>query len=231
MTSSMLKHDARTIIFANVPTIIFISVLYIIIAAIISNISIRLPASDNVFFLLRTGRIDFEQFISSIRIGGLVLAFLLSIMLPTVAIGYNYYCLKLIRKQEGDYKDLLTGFGMFTKVVLLSLVITVLTFLWALLFFFPGLVAHYKYRQAYFILLDDPSKGVMQCINESKGLMYGRKLDLFLIDLSFIGWHFLNTFVLSFVIPFFPIVSVWLTPYYGLTQAGYYDYILKQIAT
>ena len=125
--------------------------------------------------------------------------------------------------------DLLFGLGMFTKVISLSVVITVIVMFWSLLFIFPGIVAYYKYRQAYYILLDDPTKTIMHCMNESKQLMHGKKIDLFLLDVSFFSWYILNTLVLSFVIPVFPIISIWLTPYYGLTQATYYNNLLKEV--
>ena len=69
----------------------------------------------------------------------------------------------------------------------------------------------------------------MHCLYESKQLMHGKKIDLFLVDVSFFGWHILNLVFLSYIIPVFPIISVWLTPYYGLTQAIYYDSLLKEV--
>ena len=44
--------------------------------------------------------------------------------------------------------------------------------------------------------------------------MNGHKWELFVLDLSFIGWGLLT------VIPF---VSVYVTPYMEVTCAGYYD--------
>ena len=230
MTPSELKHNSRDLIIKHAPKIILVGFIYILIITLISELQIRLPAPISIYQQLRTGMITVEQFSASIRTSGLVLAFILGIMLPTISIGYKSYCIKIIRNQEGDYSDLLTGFGLFVKVILISLVTTVLIAFWSLLFIFPGIIAYYKYRQAYYILLDDPTKGVFHCINESKQLMYGKKIELFLIDISFAGWYLLNVLVLSFVIPVFPVVSIWLTPYYGLSQAAYYDYIVKEVA-
>jgi len=230
MTPSELKFNSRELIFNNMPKIILVGLVYIVISTLISELQIRLPAPINIYQQLRTGMITVEQFSSSIRTSGLFLSFVLGIMLPTLSIGYKNYCLKTIRKQEGDYSDLLAGFGIFIKVILISLVTTVLIAFWSLLFIFPGIIAYYKYRQAYYILLDDPSKGVFHCINESKMLMSGKKIELFLIDISFASWYLLNVLILSFVIPVFPIVSIWLTPYYGLSQAAYYDFIIKEVA-
>jgi len=230
MTSVELKMNSRQLIRANMPKLILVGLVYIVVTAFISELQFRLPAPVGIYQQLRLGQITIEQFYNSFRTYGLLLSLMLGLMLPAVSIGYKNYCLKIVRKQDGDYKDLLFGLGMFTKVISLSVVITVIVMFWSLLFFIPGIIAYYKYRQAYYILLDDPSKGIIHCIYESRHIMNGKKIELFLVDLSFLSWYILNTLVLSFVIPVFPIVSIWLTPYYGLTQATYYNNLLKEIA-
>jgi uncharacterized membrane protein len=229
MISATLKSDARKLIKSNAPKILFISTIYLVIITLISELLFRLPVPTENYIRFFTFEITLEQLSDSVRTYGLLLAFLLALFSPVISIGYDNYCLKTVRHIETDYKDLLAGFGMFFKAITLSIVISFFIALWSLLFFFPGIVAFYKYRQAYYILLDDSSKSVMQCINESKHLMYGKKVDLFLIDVSFFGWYVLNILVLSFLIPFFPVVSIWLTPYYGITHAAYYVNILKEV--
>jgi uncharacterized membrane protein len=229
MTPSFYKANSRELIRSNVPKLIFIGLIYIIITSILGELQFRLPAPVGIYGQLRTGLITVEQFTGSIRPYGLFLSLILGISLPVISIGYQCYCLKIVRNQKGEYTDLMTGFSIFTKVIGISIITTIIIFLWSLLLFFPGLIAYYKFRQAYFILLDDPSKGIMQCINESKQLMHGKKVDLFLLDISFIGWYLLDVLVLTFVIPVFSIVSIWLTPYYGLTQAAYYNNLIKEV--
>ena len=101
-----------------------------------------------------------------------------------------------------------------------------------MLFVIPGIIASYRYRLAYYILIDDPGKGALQCINESKLMMHGKKLDLLTIDISFIGWYILDLAVV-FIIPSpiaLPIVSIWLSPYLGLTRAAFYEDQITKIA-
>ena len=88
--------------------------------------------------------------------------------------------------------------------------------LWSLLFIVPGIIAMYRYRMAYYILLDDPDKGPLQCIRESKELMRGHKKELFFLDLSFIGWEFLITISAG-------ILGIWILPYIYTTYAMYYN--------
>ena len=230
-TSGILKAEARSLIRDNLRKMIFIVLVYVIATTILYELQYRLPAPLSIYNDLRTGNITIEQFYDAIRTYGILLSLLLSLMTPAVTIGFKNYCLKIVRKQEGNFRDLLIGFNMLFKVIGISVVTYLFITLWSLLFIFPGIIAFYRYRLAYFILLDDPTKKIMQCINESKHLMHGKKIELFLIDISFFIWYVLNILVLAFVIPIFPVVSILLEPYFGLTQASYYNYIIKEATT
>ena len=71
---------------------------------------------------------------------------------------------------------------------------------------------------ARYLLIDHPEYSVIQCIKESKRMMAGRKWDLFLLDLSFLGWAMLTVFpVIGWL------VQIWTTPYFATTYALYYE--------
>ncbi|MGX4600515.1 DUF975 family protein [Faecalimicrobium sp. JNUCC 81] len=53
------------------------------------------------------------------------------------------------------------------------------------------------FSQVYFILAQDPSIGVIECLQRSSEMMKGHKLDLFILELSFIGWLILCIFTLG----------------------------------
>ena len=236
MTGRELKANARAFMKENAPKLFFISILFIIIVSVMAELQFRLPetlaAYQRIIERLSAGEVpDAGLFLTNFRPGGVVLAFLLFLLRPVVDFGYLSYCLKITRGEKGEYKDILNGFQFFGKVLLLSIVMTILITLWSFLFLFPGIAAYYRYRQAYYILLDSPDKEIMQCIRESKQLMMGNKLDLFLIDLSFIGWYVLDIIVILVIpLPFsLPLVSIWLTPYMGLTLAKYYDTLINRL--
>ena len=81
---------------------------------------------------------------------------------------------------------------------------------------FPGIIAYYRYSQAFYILAENPEKGIMDCINESKAMMYGHKMDKFVLDLSFILWYLLAGVTCG-------IAGIYVTPYVGITNAGFYN--------
>ena len=237
MTGYELKSGARILIRENAPKIFVFSLIFIVLTAVMGELQLRLLGVADAYERYLDLLIDGEQlpigaFIAYFRPSGGPFAVLLWLLSSILDVGVMSHCLKITRAEENDYKDLLDGFLFFGKVILLRIMTVVLIALWSLLFFFPGIAAAYRYRQAYYILLDDPKKSALTCIRESKRLMRKRKLDLFLIDLSFIGWFLLNGLVSSALpIPFsLPIVAIFLTPYHGLTCAAFYNRIVGEIA-
>ena len=237
MSEPRFKPDARKLIMENAPKILFVSILYVAISTIISELQYRLPGTSEAYihFLERlyAGEIpNLNIFFVSLRHAGLALAVVLWLLGSVISTGFMSYCLKTNRKLGSDYKDIFDGFMFFGKIVLITIVSALFVLLWSMLLFFPGIVASYRYRLAFYILLDNPEKGVMQCINESKRMMHKNKLNLFLLELSFIGWFALNFIVVVFLpVPFaIPIISIWISPYLGLCRAAFYDVLVKQIA-
>lgn len=130
--------------------------------------------------------------------------------------GISYFILKLFRKQEAKPTDVFYGFDFFVKALLLYIVTTIFVILWTLLFIIPGIVAAYRYRMAFFVLLDNPNLSTMEVINESKRLMSGNKGKLFFLDLSFIGWAILSCFT-------FGIGFIALLPYVYTATVVFYE--------
>ena len=58
-----------------------------------------------------------------------------------------------------------------------------------------GLQASYRYAMAGYVLADQPQTGVLACIRRSGEIMRTRKLELFGLQLSYIGWSLLLTLV------------------------------------
>ena len=62
--------------------------------------------------------------------------------------------------------------------------------------------------------------GVMEAISMSKAQTAGYKGDLFLLDLTFIGWNLLCSLTLG-------ILSIWIAPYIIQTNIGYFQEIKR----
>ena len=70
-------------------------------------------------------------------------------------------------------------------------------------------------------LCENPEMGVMEALNMSKAQTYGFKAQLFLLDLSFLGWEILCGLTLG-------ILNIWISPYIAQTNIGFFQEI-KQI--
>jgi len=108
-----------------------------------------------------------------------------------VTLGISAYFLQVFRQKEGGIEYLLGAFNYMWKSLVLLILVTVRIMLWTFLFVIPGIIAAFRYSQAFFIMADNPQKTPRQCIEESKYLMDGNKGKLFLLELSFIGWAIL----------------------------------------
>ena len=118
------------------------------------------------------------------------------------SVGLASFMISFVRLREIHPTYVFNGFEYYMRCLALSLVKTGLIFLWTLLLIIPGIIASILYSQAEYILADDPSKGVMQCIAESKWMMDGNKASYFVFGLSYIGWIALSAiplFLVSFL--------------------------------
>jgi uncharacterized membrane protein len=59
------------------------------------------------------------------------------------------------------------------------------------------------YSQAFFLLIDDPGRGVRDALRQSRNMMFGNKKKLLFLNLSFIGWYLLLYFAMILLIAFF----------------------------
>ncbi len=150
------------------------------------------------------------------------LSALLLLMDVMLQVGLTIFCIKTARGEGAAIGNLFDGFGSFLRVMGLELLIYVFTLLWSMLLLVPGLIAAYSYRQALYLLLDNPEMGVLECIRESKRMMRGHKWELLCWDLSFLGWQMLNAVLIL------PILDIWILPYAGISYVKYYDALRSQ---
>ena len=140
-----------------------------------------------------------------------------------LSFGATKVFLKLAR--SGDAIKIEDTFGGFTSDlggnIILGLLISVFTFLWSLLFVIPGIVKAYSYSMAFYIKHDNPTYTWKQCIDESRKMMDGNKMRLFLLDLSFIGWIIVGMLCLG-------IGTLWVSPYMSAAHANFYEEISQK---
>ena len=158
------------------------------------------PFRMTLFYLLITLVLDMINSGVSYMIdsagGFTVLSFsFVSILIGLVSLvlnaGYYCYCFGILRREQMPYESLFDAFPFAGKVILLSIVEGIFIFLWSMLFVIPCIIAAYRYSFAMLNLCENPELGVMEALNLSKQQTNGYKMQLFLLQLSFIGWSLL----------------------------------------
>ena len=162
--------------------------------------------------------------IISVIIGAFALAFKYLLLTP-----FEYGCRKFFRKnldEPAKLSNIVYVFDSHYKnVVKTAFLRDLFIWLWSLLFVIPGIIAAYRYSMALYILLDHPEFGIMDCLRESKAITAGHKMELFKLDLSFLGWGLLTA------LPYVGfLISVFVTPYYAITHAFYYERLSGHVA-
>lgn len=89
-------------------------------------------------------------------------------------------------------------------------------FLWSCLFFVPGIIKAYEYRMVTYILAENPNMEMNEVFRKSKDMMMGNKWNAFVMDVSFIGWHFLGA-ITGMILEIFYVM-----PYQSLANAELY---------
>ena len=140
------------------------------------------------------------------------------ILTGVFSVGIAIVMLNIVRGAHVEFVDLFKGFNNFGTTCLAGVLVSVFTFLWSLLFVIPGIIKAYSYSMTYYILADNPDMSPNDAITASSQMMDGHKFDLFVLQLSFLGWHLLGgiTFGLEYI---------YVAPYIAATKAKFYESI------
>lgn len=215
-----IKAEARGFIRSGSVSPLAVSAIVVLLQFIASEIATYAETGSltitQVMRFLETG--DTNIFLASGTPSSLAsfLTILASLVISVLTAGYYSYCMGIRRGQEMTCSSLLDGFGIAGKVIWCRIVMTARIFLWSMLFVIPGIVAAYRYRFAMYNLIADDSLTVNQAIALSCAQTDGMKMDLFVLDLSFIGWEFLSILT-------FGLLDIWRLPYVVFSDLGYYD--------
>jgi len=127
-------------------------------------------------------------------------------------------------EEDFDYSNLTYFFkeGRYLACIKAMFLKGVYLVLWTLLLIIPGIIKGYAYRMVPYILADNPHIGSNRAIELSNAMTDGEKFDMWVLDLSFIGWYLLGTLALF-------IGVIFVMPYENATKAELYT-VLRQKA-
>ena len=120
-------------------------------------------------------------------------------------------------KGDVNIKKVFSGFNSqeYLPIFKAQLLKFVSIFLWSLLLVIPGIIKTYQYRYVAYILAQDSSVSPREALDRSKAMTMGQKMDIFILDLSFVLWNLLS--LVSFGLSTF-----FINPYVEATNARLY---------
>ena len=125
-------------------------------------------------------------------------------------------------REDVNIKNLWSHFDFhdeYTNIVKTMLLRDVYNVLWTFLFIIPGIIKSYEYRMVPYILANEGQMSAKDVITRSRKMTEGHKWDMFVLDLSFIGWDLLGYLLLG-------IGSYFVSPYKEATYAKLYESLL-----
>lgn len=153
----------------------------------------------SITFSLRGGVLGFAAFL----IGGVL------------QLGYADFLLKQHDGKETNFSDLFSKFDYFGTGFAQRFLRSLYVILWGLLFIIPGIIKDYGYAMTPFILAEHPNLTASQAISLSEDMMDGHKTDLFILELTFIGWSLLAVLTMN-------LGHLFLNPYKNAARAAFY---------
>ena len=133
-----------------------------------------------------------------------------------ISVGLCKFLLDMTTKREEPrFETLFSQFNIYLKTLGLNILITLSVCIGTILFIVPGIIVGLMFSQSYYILSEDPSKSITQCIKESVDMMNGHKWDLFYLELTFIGWWLRTAITVG-------IAGLWVAPYVKVTETNFY---------
>ncbi len=150
-----------------------------------------------------------------------VLSIVISLITIPLVLGKTIYFLKLTKGEDSKFQDLFSGFNNILKVIGVAILSDVIIIIGYILLIIPGIIFTFMLSQVYYILAENPEIGIIECLKESKRLMEGKKIDYFVLMLSFILWGILTGLTLG-------LAGLYVIPYYEATIANFYLSIKSQ---
>lgn len=150
-------------------------------------------------------------------------SFAISVIIPIITlvitgpltIGQCKFFINLANRSNPKFSDLWYGFNNMLRAIGVTLLVGVIVFIGSILFIIPGIILAFMYSQVYYIMAENPEMSIMNCLKESSRIMKGHKMDLFILELSFLGWGILMVITLG-------IAGLYVLPYYNATLTNFY---------
>lgn len=138
-----------------------------------------------------------------------------------IQLGYADFLLQQHDGKNPHFNELFSHFDPFGRGFAQFFLRTLYVFLWSLLLIIPGIIAGLSYSMTPFLMAENPGLSPSEAIARSKQMMDGHKMELFILDLTFLGWSILAAMCgnLGYLL---------LNPYTNAARAVFYRNLQKE---
>lgn len=139
---------------------------------------------------------------------GFILLTLVSLCL-TSPLGVGQYRFFMdARAGRREFNNVMFGFtGNFKNIVKTMFFLQLKVYLWSLLLVIPGIIKSYEYFFVPFLLSENPNMSTKRAFEISKQMSNGEKMNIWVMQLSFVGWTLLGLLAcfigIMFVLPYY----------------------------
>ena len=218
MTRGEMKLRARSLISTTRPHPCLVTLSLLAFIWLVNYLAQKIGGQPILIDLNAMEALDYENIIridfSNAEFVPTAILVLFQLAIIVLSYGYTAYTLRVVRGEAAGYGNLLDGFGIAGRGIALTLLIDALVMIASAALLIPGLILSYAYGMATYLQVDHPDWSPIRCLRESRIMMRGHKWELFVLQLSFIGWQLLGTI---------PVVSIFVKPYVSLTETVFYE--------
>lgn len=229
----LLKENAKAVLRTNYWEAVGVCLVFLILSGDFLGVFFRMPefeayleawimdATYNTYGYETS--LYYGVFLIIILFGLLVLAAVMILFSTFVrnilAVGTNSYFIKS-RMGKTSFSELFAFFtnGRYWNVLKVQFLTSLFISLWSLLLVVPGIIKSYEYLMVPYILAENPDIHYKEAMAQSKDMMYGFKMEAFVLSLSFIGWMILASLTCG-------IGVIFLNPYIEATYAEFYEFL------
>ena len=195
----------------------------VLLALIVSQLLMGLLTSSPLVTLTRKvpTNIHAVTFTVSTSLSGTTLLGVIASLLLSgpLAVGAMHVCTTITAGGKARVEQLFDAFKTnFVSCFLAHLIGNLIIALYCLLLIIPGIMKAYSYAMVSYVLRQEPECSAMDALHRSQEMMHGHRMELFMLQLSFIGWYALCVLTLGLAL-------IWVSPYEKMTETVFFDKI------
>ena len=217
MNPTEIKRRAAQLINFTSPSPYYITIVYVVLYQAISTLAVNSGQQPFIVDLQAFNAGNYESAVvfapENMTASFTALLLAAEIVFIMLDFGYSSYGLHVAREQKSGFYDLMDGFLIFFRALILRIVRGIVLYIGFLLFIIPGIFLAYIYSMSPRVMLDHPQWSPFHCMRESRRIMLPNLKEFFFLRLSLIGWN---------IISVLPITSIIAKPYTELCQTEFY---------